>query len=213
MGLTWLGPVGAAVGAGIFGLAAIIKEIEEALDNRLSKEEKEQIKEEKEQIKVAVSRVSEALAEENMAKNLQSELLALSKQKQVQDLFTTSSAPYHMHVEVQEIGLFITPENPRNGRLWVAVEASLIDTANQSDQDHQWICYGSADSKSLVSWGEPDGKTLRDGLTTAYRYIANKIQTDMVGLASHPGKPSWNKTDLACVKPALRESTASSGEK
>lgn len=89
-----------------------------------------------------------------------------------------------------------------------------IDTRSKTDPVHQRICYGSSEAKSLVTLGEPDGGMLRDGLTTAYRYIANQIQTEMVGLTPVPDSPrTWGKTALACVKSVQQETAISSGEK
>ncbi|MFC1680408.1 hypothetical protein ACFL1S_01245 [Pseudomonadota bacterium] len=201
------GPVGAGVGAVIGLVAAIVDAVSGYFEEKLSDEEKAQIK-------AAIRRVSAAFAKENVAGNLQNQILELSRKQQAPDLFTISSAPYQLRVEVQEIGMFITPENPRYGRLWTAVEASLIDTRNKSDPVLQRICYGSSEAKSLVAMGELDGGTLRDGLTTAYRYIANQIQTDIIGLAPVPDSPrTWHKTALACVKSNQRESTVSEGKR
>lgn len=199
--------VGAAVGAVVGLLTAIEEAVGGSSEEKLSDEDKRKIR-------AAKKRLLAAFSNENARENLQNQILKLSRKQQSPDLFTTSSAPYQLQIEVQEIGLFRTPENPRNGRLWAAVEASLTDKQNKSELANQRICYGSFEAISIVALGEPDSERLREGLTTAYRYIANRIQTEMVGLAPVPDSPrTWGKTALACVKPAQRQSSVTRGER
>jgi len=76
-----------------------------------------------------------------------------------------------------------------------------MDNADQGDEPIETrICYGSRDAHPLVSWSEDNGKKLKEGLTIAYRYISNRILTEMVGLAPDPEViQTWDKTALTCV--------------
>lgn len=116
------GPAGIAIGTGVGAVIGLVAAITDAVsgdsEGKLSDEEKAQIK-------AAIRRVSSAFTKENVAEILQNQFLILSRKQQAPDLFTTSSAPYQLRVEVQEIGMFRTPENPRYGRLWTVVEVSL----------------------------------------------------------------------------------------
>lgn len=108
----------------------------------------------------AMLRVSNWLSEEEVEENLRKQLLALSVQQQAGDLFVlntsadNSTIPYRLNISLQEIGFFRTPENPRNGQMWAAVDAKLTKTGDGVEPIHQRICYGSHKSQSLISWGE-----------------------------------------------------------
>ena len=200
---SWLGPVGAAAGL-VVGLTAVGQQASGRTykPKPLSKEEKAAIKE-------ALRTLTTVLETLPVERDFQEQIMASAQTQQAHELVvalpTEQDINTRLAVEVPVAGLMRTPGNPRNGQLWMVARAALVDTADQQILEEKEFCYASAARSALVEyWMKDNGQALRQGISKANHNLANRILTDMVGLARDPQAPaSWSGTPEKCVfKPA-----------
>ena len=97
-------------------------------------------------------------------------------------------------------GLFGTPDSSRHAQYWMVVRAALVDSTDQQALEEKEFCYASVSRSPLVYWAKDNGQALRVGISEANHNLANRILTDMVGLAEDPQAPaSWSGTPEKCV--------------
>jgi len=201
---SWLGPVGAAAGL-VVGLTAVGQQASGRTykPKPLSKEEKAAIKE-------ALRTLTTVLETLPIERDFQAQIMASAQTQQAHGLVvalpTEQDINTRLAVEVTVVGLMRTPANPRTGQLWMVARAALVDPTDQQILEEKEYCYASSARSALVAWMKDNGQALRQGIAEANHHLANRILTDMVGLAPDPQAPaSWSATPEKCVFKRAKE--------